>query len=174
MTSNHEHCPSYYAATTNQQLDFPALEGDITADVCIIGGGFTGVATALTLAERGYQVVVLEQHKIAWGASGRNGGQLIGGITGEAKLLKQQGEDFAEDLFKLGYRGHEIIEQRIKKYNIDCDYKSGYIDVAFKKRHLKDLDAWQQELTDFGFGEYLRRVDGDELGDILGTDAYLG
>jgi len=174
MTSSNAHCPSYYAASVNQQLNFPVLKGDHTADVCIIGGGFTGVASALTLAERGYKVVLVEQHKIAWGASGRNGGQLIGGITGESKLLNQQGNDFAQRLFNLGYRGHEIIEQWIKKYNIQCDYKNGYMDVAFKNRHIKDLHNWHEELTHYGMGDYLRMVSKDELGDVLGTKAYLG
>ena len=174
VTEPKEHCPSYYAATANQQLEFPSLKGDKIADVCIIGGGFTGVATALTLAERGFKVTVVEQHKIAWGASGRNGGQLIGGISGEEKMLKEHGDGFAEELFNLGYLGHKIIEERIKKYAIDCDYKKGYMDVAVKKRHLKTLNEMQEYQIKYGMGEHLRRIEGHEMQDVLGTDAYLG
>lgn len=174
MNEGAPNCASYYAATANQSLAFPPLEGEKNVDVCIVGGGFTGVATALTLAERGYQVAVVEQNRIAWGASGRNGGQLIGGITGESKLLKHYGEDFAEDLFRLGYRGHAIIEERIEKYKIDCDLKHGFMDVAFKSRHMRSFQIWQEELSSYGMDQYLRLISKEEMGDVLGTDAYLG
>ncbi|NOR19092.1 MAG: FAD-dependent oxidoreductase, partial [Xanthomonadales bacterium] len=75
-----EHTASYYAATVNEVTDYPVLEGSISVDVCVIGAGFTGVATALTLAERGYSVALVEGNRVGWGASGRNGGQLINGI----------------------------------------------------------------------------------------------
>ncbi|MFT5074781.1 MAG: gamma-glutamylputrescine oxidase [Patiriisocius sp.] len=175
MPGSELHCASYYAATTNQTVAFPVLQGDVRADVCIVGGGFTGVATALTLAERGYKVVVTEQNCIGWGASGRNGGQMIGGIGGgESTVLKHHGEGIAKDLFQMGYRGHEIIEQRIKHYKIDCDLKYGYMDVAHKSRHLRTLDEWQAELNDYGMADHLRRVSGDEMREVLGTDAYKG
>ena len=85
MTSQ-PHADSYYAATRINAPSYPSLEADIEADVCVVGGGFTGIATALTLAERGYSVVVLEQNRIGWGASGRNGGQVIGGFSGVAGM----------------------------------------------------------------------------------------
>ena len=68
------HTSSYYAATINDVKDFAPLQGEQSADVCVIGAGFTGISTALHLAERGYKVHVIEANKIAWGASGRNGG----------------------------------------------------------------------------------------------------
>ena len=169
------HCPSYYAASANQtDLGLSPLEGDVRADVCIIGGGFSGISTALSLVERGYKVAVLEQNLIGWGASGRNGGQLIGGINGESRLLKQHGEELAQRLFEFGYRGHEIIEQRIDKYNIQCDFKKGYIDVAVKNRHLKNLHSWHKDLVDYGMQDYLRLVDKQDMSEILGTDMYMG
>ena len=78
------HTGSYYAATVNQVTDYPTLQGDQSADVCIVGAGFTGISTALHLAERGYTVCVVEANRVGWGASGRNGGQIIGGIAGDA------------------------------------------------------------------------------------------
>ena len=77
-----EHTGSYYAATANETTSFPALDGAVSADVCVVGAGFTGVSTALALAERGYDVALVEANRIGWGASGRNGGQLIHGISG--------------------------------------------------------------------------------------------
>ena len=76
-----EHANSYYAATANTITDFPVLRGAHSADVCVVGGGFTGVSTALSLAERGYSVALVEGNRISWGASGRNGGQIISGSS---------------------------------------------------------------------------------------------
>ncbi|WP_155718096.1 NAD(P)/FAD-dependent oxidoreductase, partial [Pseudomonas fluorescens] len=80
MMQPNEHAPSYYRASANAMAQRPALEADLSADVCVIGGGFTGVNTAIELAQRGLSVVLLEARCIGWGASGRNGGQLIRGI----------------------------------------------------------------------------------------------
>ncbi|MDH3401301.1 MAG: FAD-binding oxidoreductase, partial [Chromatiales bacterium] len=90
-----EHCPSYYAATANNQTRYPPLNGAHKVDVCVVGAGFSGIATALTLAERGYKVAVVEANRVGWGASGRNGGQLIGGISGESTLIAHHGEQVA-------------------------------------------------------------------------------
>ena len=75
-TTHHyqEHCGSYYAATAHEMTRYPTLKGGVEADACVVGAGFTGIATALALAERGYSVVVVEANRVAWGASGRNGG----------------------------------------------------------------------------------------------------
>jgi len=73
-----EHAQSYYAASVNEVTDYPALAGTESADVCVVGAGFTGVATALTLAERGYSVALVEANRVGWGASGRNGGHRHG------------------------------------------------------------------------------------------------
>ena len=77
-----EHINSYYAATANNSTRYPALRGTVQADVCVVGGGFSGVATALTMAERGYSVALVEANRIGWGATGRNGGQMIFGFSG--------------------------------------------------------------------------------------------
>ena len=93
-----EHTGSYYAASANERTDNPPLRGNHRADVCVIGAGFTGVSTALHLAERGFNVHVVEANRIGWGASGRNGGQLISGIPGEKRIAKKLGKG-VEELF---------------------------------------------------------------------------
>ena len=95
INQKQEHTGSYYAASVNEVTDYPALEGSKSADVCVIGAGFTGVATALTLAERGYSVALVEANRVGWGASGRNGGHLINGISGLEKIRKQHGNGIA-------------------------------------------------------------------------------
>ncbi|MEM1176518.1 MAG: FAD-binding oxidoreductase, partial [Pseudomonadota bacterium] len=131
-----EHTGSYYAATVNEATHYPALEGRQTADVCVIGSGFTGTATALTLAERGYSVAVVEANRVGWGASGRNGGQIINGISGMSRMHKQYGDTAAEALWAIRWRGNEIIRERVAKYDIRCDLKDGYAEVAVKPKHL--------------------------------------
>lgn len=174
MSPHQNHCSSYYAATSNDDSHYAALAGDHRTDVCVVGAGFTGLATALALAERGYAVTVLEQHRVGWGASGRNGGQLIGGMAGNASLQKFWGEDRAAEVFDLGYLGHDIIARNIDKYSIACDFKLGYADVAVKPRHLQEQQRWYEELCARGMESQVRQVDRQSMPALLGTDQYLG
>lgn len=120
-------CNSYYNATIKQETYYPSLEGELDVDVVIIGAGFTGVATALELAERGVKVAVVEANKVGWGATGRNGGQVTGSLSGDNAMVKQLrnciGHDAEEFVWNLRWRGHEIIKKRVEKYQIDCDLK---------------------------------------------------
>ena len=168
------HCRSYYAATRNDDTRYPVLRGEVEADVCVIGAGFTGVAAALTLAERGYQVAIVEQNLVGWGASGRNGGQLIGGLAGSDNLQKFWGKSRADELFELGYRGHDIIGERVRQYGIDCDLKSGYVDVALKPRHIEQQQRWHQDLCERGMEKQVRLVGAHDMPGLLGTERYLG
>jgi glycine/D-amino acid oxidase-like deaminating enzyme len=168
------HTNSYYAATLNAETDYPPLTESLSCDVAIIGGGFSGVATALTLAERGYDVVLLEQNKIGWGASGRNGGQLINGVGGARRIRKRLGPQVEELLWEMGWLGHQVIEQRIAEHDIDCDFKHGYIDLAIKPRHVRELEEDFSEHQRRGQNEGLRLVSRDEMPEVMGTDAYLG
>ena len=137
-----DHIASYYAASTNINSEYPILKGKQSADVCIIGGGFTGVSTALTLAERGYSVIIIEANKIGWGASGRNGGQLINGITGLDALNEKYGKTLSNLLWDLRWRGNDIIYDRVAKYNIQCDLKKGFVEVATKPKQLKYINEY--------------------------------
>jgi gamma-glutamylputrescine oxidase len=168
------HTASYYAATANEIADYPPLAGAATADVCVIGAGFTGIATALSLAERGFRVSVLEARRVGWGASGRNGGQLIGGIAGERAIAKHYGRD-AEELFgELRWRGHDIVRRRVARYGIDCDLKWGYVDVAIKPRHLEAFRHDQERLQAASFPHEVRLLSREETREVTGTDRYLG
>lgn len=174
MGKARDHCGSYYAASLDGELSFPALEGDLETDVCIIGGGFSGVSTALTLAERNRSVVLLEANRIGWGASGRNGGQLIGGFLSETKLAKSWGRKGRTLLRDLHYRGHEIIEDRLERYAIRCDYRQGSLVAAIKPSHMKGLIEDFEEQTRWGHGDLMELVEERDLPDILGTDIYAG
>src|SRR5688572_16173571 len=92
LTTDTTRALSYYTATANPAPEHPSLQGEVVADVCVIGGGIAGCSTALELAERGYRVVLLEGQRIGWGASGRSGGQAITGFaSGQSKLERQVG-----------------------------------------------------------------------------------
>ncbi len=169
-----EHPRSYYAATANEKVEYPALQGKKTADICVIGGGFTGVATALELAERGYSVILIEANRIAWGATGRNGGQLIHGISGLHRVRKKHGEGIADMLWDLEWRGHDIVHERVARYAIDCDLKNGYIETAVKPRHIRQLEEYAAELDRRHFPFKFELWDREKICQMLGTDAYLG
>ena len=174
INQKQEHTGSYYAATANETTDYPVLEGAETADVCVVGAGFTGIATALTLAERGYSVAVIEANRVGWGASGRNGGQLISGISGMEKIREKHGEGIADMLWDLKWRGNDIVIERIEKYGIDCDLKQGFVEVACKPRHLGYIDEyfenWQRHNHPYPYEVW----DREKTRDMLGTDAYIG
>jgi len=166
--------PSYYQASRNDHTTYPALKGEATADICVIGGGFTGVSSALRLAEKGYSVTLLEAQTIGYGASGRNGGQLIRGISGTDALKKQFGPEIDSFINRLRWRGNEIVEETISKYDIDCDLKHGFMDCAFKDRQMRDLEEDLEYYNRQGQGDHFRLVGADEISDYVGTTAYKG
>ena len=174
INQKQEHTRSYYAATVNEVTDYPVLEGSQSADVCVVGAGFTGVATALTLAERGYSVALVEANRVGWGASGRNGGQIINGISGLEKIRKKHGNDIADMLWDMKWRGNDIIYERIEKYGIQCDLKSGYLEVAPKPSQLRYFEEYAEDRKRHNFPYNYEIWDQAKTCEMLGTDAFYG
>lgn len=170
-----EHTQSYYAATANPSTDRPSLQGDITCDVCIVGAGYTGLSTALHLSENGYKVVVLEGAKVGYGASGRNGGQIVNGYSrGYDKIKARYGEDTARALLNMSFDGGDIIRERIKKYKIQCDYQNeGTFFAAYTPAQLDDL-LKEKALWESAGHDRLEIYSKDQMRDIVGTDVYFG
>jgi glycine/D-amino acid oxidase-like deaminating enzyme len=169
-----EHTGSYYAATVNEKTDYPVLEGAVSADICVVGAGFTGVSTALTLAERGYSVALVEANRVGWGASGRNGGQLINGINGLGKIQKKYGDGIADMLWDLRWRGNDIIHEWVAKYNIDCNLKNGFIETALKPRHMADLEEYQAKMEQHNHPYRYELWGREKTRKMLGSDAFIG
>lgn len=169
-----DHVTSWYAATAHVAPRRPALTGAVETDVCVVGGGFSGVAAALTLAERGRRVVLLEQHRIGWGASGRNGGQVLPGWSGEGEFVRQLGSRGQEFLNRTKYRGHEIIEERIGKFAIDCDYVRGAATVSANAKQQRALEAEYAAAKAADEASQLELVDKEGLKRHVATNAYEG
>jgi gamma-glutamylputrescine oxidase len=169
-----EHTGSWYAATVGEVTNYPQMEGSLSVDVCIVGAGFTGVSTALTLAERGYDVAVVEANRVGWGATGRNGGQLINGISGLEKIQKRYGDGIADMLWDLRWRGNDIVRDWVAKYGIHCELRDGFVETAVKPRHLKALEEWAGELERRRFPRRWEIWDRAKTREMLGTEAYIG
>ena len=173
-----ERTPSYYTASINQETDYPSLQGEIAVDVAIIGGGFTGVASAVELAERGLKVALVETHKIGWGASGRNGGQVTGSLSGEGAMRKQMraslGAEVDDFIWWLRWRGQQIIEARVDKYAIACDLKHGHLHAAMTPAHLAELRASWEEAQRRGMGDEVSLLDAAGVREHLASELYLG
>ena len=113
---------SYYAATTKVLPRMDCLNEDLVCDVCVVGGGYTGISTALSLSEHGYSVILLEAHRVAFGASGRNGGQVCSGQRWDVINLKESfGLERARILWRIGEDAKRDVHDRIKKHEIKCD-----------------------------------------------------
>jgi glycine/D-amino acid oxidase-like deaminating enzyme len=169
-----EHTASYYAASASEVTSYPLLEGEKSVDVCVIGAGFTGLSAALVLAERGYSVAVVEANRVGWGASGRNGGQIINGISG-LKKVRARHPGIADEVFwDLKWRGNDLIRERIDKYGIQCDLKNGFVEVAAKPKHVRYLEAYYEERASRDFPYEYELWTREETCDRLGTDAFHG
>ncbi|MBX2824578.1 MAG: FAD-binding oxidoreductase [Gammaproteobacteria bacterium] len=169
---------AWYTATIGDATDYPALTEDCRADVAVIGGGLSGVATAVELAERGFSVVLLEANRIGWGASGRNGGQVTGSLSGDKAMLKQlrptMGAAAEDYVWNLRWRGHQIIERRIERYAIQCDLKRGHLHAAWKPSHMPELEATYSEACQRGMEHEVELLDESAVKDYVGTDLYHG
>ncbi|ELT92041.1 hypothetical protein CAPTEDRAFT_48655, partial [Capitella teleta] len=170
-----QHANSYYAASQNFETDYPELEGSLTVDVCVVGGGFSGVSTALELAEKGYRVAVLEARKIGWGATGRNGGQLIRGIGEEPEQFRNQiGSDGVEAIHQMGFEAVELVRKRVQKYDIQCDLKMGYVDAAIKPKQMDEITEDYESLKKRHYAHELRLLSQDDIKQYVNTDRYIG
>ena len=155
---------SWYAATANPSPERPPLRGEIRADVCVVGAGYTGLSTALHLAEAGLSVVVVEAHRAGFGASGRNGGQLGSGQRAEQTDLETMvGRDDAAKLWKLAEDAKDLVKDLIAKHNIDCDLKPGVAHCGFNAREMEEFHS---------YAAHLEHTYGYDQIDILDKDAF--
>jgi gamma-glutamylputrescine oxidase len=168
------------AAATAYELsapEFPAqppLEGRAQADVCILGGGFTGLSAAIELAEAGLSVAVLEGGTVGSGASGRNGGQAIFGYScDQSKIAALVGLEISQRMFDWTLEGLELLHARCARFGIDAQWQPGHAHLPIKPRQVRELQAWREDLAN-NYGYALEWWPREPARAVLASDRYLG
>ena len=168
------HVRSYYAASAHKQDTRPALAGREQADACIIGGGFSGISAALELSERGFSVILLEAVRVGFGASGRNGGQLLNGYSRDLDVIAARyGEDAGRAIGAMAMQGGQIIRERVTKYNIACDLLPGSMFTAFTPKQMRGLERHIKIWNRYGYHDF-EMLDRAGLAPHVKTERYIG
>lgn len=171
----HGFAASWYRRSADRPPLQPVLQESIDTDVCIIGGGFTGLSAALELCERGVPTVLLEAHEVGAGASGRNGGILGTGQRVEQLTLEQWlGAARARELWDVAAAANALVRERIRRYRIDCELVDGELTVAHRRRRLPELLRNADHLMQRYHHGPLTVLDASDVAARLGTDRFHG
>lgn len=169
------HAGSWYAATAIGIVDRAALEGEHSADVCIVGGGYAGLTAALTLAERGYSVVLLEANRAGWGASGRNGGQVASMPRAPLDAYERAvGRDDTRKALEIAQAANRLVRDLVARHEIPCDLRNGGLEAAWRRSQTRELEAWPEQAARVWGIEDQAYVDADGVAELLGTRRYWG
>ncbi|MFK5977721.1 MAG: FAD-binding oxidoreductase [Rhizobiaceae bacterium] len=170
-----EHAPSWYAASAHPISTFEPLKGEQIFDVAIIGGGYSGLSAALHLAQNGYKVALLEAHRIGWGASGRNGGQVSSGQGSNLEKIESLvGRELAKQIYRIGIEAGETVRTLVKTHAIDCALGHGVIGVNHRKRYDADSKSFVEKMQrDYG-SDTLEYLTPDAMCEKLGATNYSG
>jgi glycine/D-amino acid oxidase-like deaminating enzyme len=166
---------NYWLTTTTFPATDPNRAIPETADVAVIGSGFTGLSAARTLAKRGARVAVLESETIGWGASSRNGGMVLTGMKlGVNKLISMYGRERTKRMYAASLASIDCVEQIVREEGIQCDFsRSGHLEVACKQKHFDDYQR-QADIIEVEFNHKLRVVSKSELSAEIGSSIYFG
>ncbi len=170
-----EYPPSYYAATRTPFAPCPALQGELRADVCVVGAGYTGLSAALHLAERGLSVVLLEAHRVGFGASGRNGGQVGTGQRHDQQTLEDMlGRDIARQLWTLGEEAKTLVQDLIQRHAMPVTFHPGIAHACRSAAEVKDSHRNAEKLArEYGY-DRIEPLDAQGLGRLIGSRVYKG
>lgn len=165
---------SYYAASANAAPIREHLNEAVETDVCVIGAGYTGLSTALFLLEQGYRVVVLEAARVGFGASGRNGGQIVNSYSRDIDTVERSaGPDAAQLIGAMAFEGGRIIRERVARYGIDCDLKNGGVFAAFNARQMHHLQTQKALWERYGYDQ-LELLDRSGIRNVVACERYCG
>ncbi|MDH5797991.1 MAG: FAD-binding oxidoreductase [Paracoccaceae bacterium] len=170
-----EHTSSWYSATVGQLPAFAEAEGRVRADVCVVGGGYTGLSAALHLAKKGLDVVLLEAHRIGFGASGRNGGHVGTGMRQDQDWLEQKvGLKRAKELWGLGLEAVELVGDLAGQGARDCEFTRGIVHADHRKRYVADTHGYVRKLNEDYEYPKIRALGREEIQEIVGSPDYHG
>ena len=168
-----EYPNSWYRDSAELLPEQISLQEDVTADVCVIGAGYTGLSTAVHLAKAGKRVVILEAARVGWGASGRNGGHVGTGQRADQFALENwYGKETAKELWRLGLEAVELVESLIKRNNIDCELGKGNIHYAAKPAHATELREEIEHLAAVYEYTQLRGVEKADLASLGSAQGF--
>ncbi len=168
------HTGSYYAASANRTALRPQLVGSHSADICVLGAGYSGLSTALHLAEKGYKVTLIEGARIGWGASGRNGGQIVNGLNASLGTIERRyGGEVAGKVGSMVQEGGRIIRRFVETYDIQCDLKEKNLFTAYTAKQMQELEAKQTLWRRHGMDEH-ELLDRNGLRKHIASDVYCG
>lgn len=167
--------PSYYAAISHQLEAFAPAEGALQCDICVVGGGYTGLSSALHLAQKGYDVILLDAQRIGFGASGRNGGQVgQGQRLDQDELEPMLGKERAHGLWDIATQSVDLVRELAKSDLVECEFHDGIIHADHRKRYVKHSLDYAKKLQDeYGYDK-IRGLELDEIRELIGSDAYYG
>lgn len=165
---------SYYAASANAVPPRPSLQGEVETDVCVIGAGYTGLSSALFLLEHGFRVTVLEAARVGFGASGRNGGQIVNSYSRDIDVIERSVDPRqAQMLGQMAFEGGRIIRDRVARYNIQCDLKDGGVFAAITPKQMGHLESQKRLWERFGHTQ-LELLDQRRIREVVACDQYIG
>ena len=165
---------SYYAATVQRGQGFPALADSVDCDVAVVGGGLAGLSAALELAHKGFEVVLLEAKEVAWGASGRNGGQAIHGLACDQETIEAQlGLDDARKVWGMSLEAIDLIRERMATHGIDCDWREGYLGLATSEHKAAELSTWADHMAE-AYGAKFTRIGAGDVQRWIDSPRYAG
>ena len=168
-----QHAPSWYAASAEPLEEFPSAKGALKFDIAIIGAGFSGLSSALHLSELGYKVCVLDAHRVGWGASGRNGGQVGSGMRiGQDELESLVGFEHAKQAFDIGVEAADLVRSLIRKHKINCAYKDGNIEALHRKRYDKETLEYVEMMHEKYDYHSLSYLTPQEMSEKVGSSDY--
>ncbi|XXK27599.1 NAD(P)/FAD-dependent oxidoreductase [Arenicellales bacterium nBUS_45] len=167
--------PSWYAATATGHPDTEQLTGAHETDIAIIGGGFTGLSAALHLSKRGFSVALLDAHRVGWGASGRNGGQVGTGQRVDQDELEQKvAPSVAQAAWDIAEQSKALVRSLIEEYDIKCDYRAGSIHANHRQRYDSHSRYFVERLQDKYQYPHIRYVPKDEMRHLVASADYFG
>ncbi len=170
-----QHPASYYAATAAPLEPLPALKGMRRADVCVVGGGYTGLSAALHLAQAGFDVVLLEAHRMGFGASGRNGGQVGSGQRQDQTWIERAvGREQAHRLWDFAEESKNLVRDLIKLHDMPVTFHPGVAHACWSASEVDHARDYAEKLhRDYGYDQ-IEPLDRESIRRLIGSNAYHG